>query len=183
MSFLDCSKKQEFIEKSKCIFGNNTFSYEKLPEKVNTMSSVDLICNKCGTVTTRGYRQHITQFDHFLGCRKCKYKYHNYNPKDSEEEKERKICEIRKQVEQIKEKYKKIRDEEKEEIISNKDIVEQRYKKKLKENDTGTLIDFLKKNGYLIEINFKEDEIYLLAKGIKVYNELYSDESNMIKSH
>ena len=182
MSIIDYYKKQEFIEKSKCIFGKDTFSYDKLPEKVDTSVRVELICNKCGNMTNRTYRQHIAEFNNFLGCRTCKFKYHNYDPKDTEEEKERKVSEIKKELEVIKEKYKKICEEEKGKIINAKKGCEKNYVTVLK-GEYDDIIKYVEEN-ISPEFTIEKNVIYLIVKNTLEYDALHKNrESKLIKSH
>ena len=174
MSFSEHCKRQEFLEKSKCIFGNDTFCYDKLPKKIDTCSRIEVVCNKCKTSTERTYRQHIVQFDQFLACKNCKIKHHSYNSNDTKEEKERKVNEIRKELEVIKEKYRKIREDEKQELTIIKKGIEKRYINMLSSNESEELITYLKDNGFLPDINIEKAIIYSIAKGIIQFNTLHN---------
>ena len=63
------SSNEEFTEKSKNKYGEDTFNYSKL-NYINNDTKVILICNRCGTEDEHFPDSHLRDST-ILGCRKC----------------------------------------------------------------------------------------------------------------
>lgn len=99
---MDTRKRDEIIERSKCVFGDNAFDYSKIPLDVNMVSTITLICKKCGDERRISLNQHLGKY---YGCKKCKNTYYNEN--DTIEQREKKLRDIEIGIAKIKEKYHK----------------------------------------------------------------------------
>lgn len=97
-------KKEEIIERSKFIFGEDTFDYSKIPDDIDSLSKITLLCKKCGNDRTINVAQHLSKY---YGCKYCKNTYQTYDPKDTKEEEAIKLKELEEGLLKIKEKYKR----------------------------------------------------------------------------
>lgn len=162
-------KRDEIIEKSKFIFGDDAFDYSLIDNDVTMSSKINLICKKCNNKREISVCHHLSNM---YGCKICQNTYVGYNKNDTEEEAKLKTDKIIKGLSKIKEKYRK--------KLPEKDLINELN------NDEDMIIEefikYLKDNNYLPDINIGKDVIYKIFKCSLQYNDLYKT-NTIVRSH
>ena len=147
-------KRDEIIEKSKYIFGENAFDYSKIPDDVIMGSKITIICKKCNSERNLLVSQHIFGL---YGCKICKNNYIGFDPNDTEEQAKQKIDKINKRISEIKEKYRKktyedlvIKKHDNDEITEDLKLLFENNQDIIKDSiyDVTKLCRFLNSNGF-----------------------------------